>query len=393
MNAGQPASPSSPTARRGAPGGGGGGDNAEFPMHVFVVGLMQPTTKLAFEQWVREGDNETKELLQRISRTREELVSALTRSTPEAALRSLDAYIPCELGLMEGLGQAAAATGNPVARNIRVCWTSSVSVNFLKNPMVFNSMSSELFFSYMTAAFLHRAAAAQRFGTIFASQEAFDEGSKEVARSLCMAAGIFEFIRDTQCLQFKNVKYYFPPFCVQFEGELTVATRHGRLDPPVAEITEHFQTLFINLCLAEAQQIAVQKAMAKGTSDSLLSKLILDISQKYNNASFALKAITGVEFVESFRLYLTLNNLLFSGLTYKHLARDAHANGEYGRAVAYMQKAVGEVPEKPKGRFTDAAFQSFVNVYGAERDELVKLAKAYASDNDAIYYDRVPPES
>jgi hypothetical protein len=56
-------------------------------MHVFVVGLMQPTTKLAFEQWVREGDNETKELLQRISRTREELVSALTRSTPEAALR------------------------------------------------------------------------------------------------------------------------------------------------------------------------------------------------------------------------------------------------------------------------------------------------------------------
>jgi hypothetical protein len=31
-----------------------------------------------------------------------------------------------------------------------------------------------------TAAFLHRAAAAQRFGTIFASQEAFDEGSKEV---------------------------------------------------------------------------------------------------------------------------------------------------------------------------------------------------------------------
>lgn len=68
-------------------------------------------------------------------------------------------------------------------------------------------------------------------------------------------------------------------------------------------------------------------------------------------------------------------------------------NREYGRAVAYMQKAVGEVPEKPKGRFTDAAFQSFVNVYGAERDELVKLAKAYASDNDAIYYDRVPPES
>ena len=56
-------------------------------MHVFVVGLMQPTTKLAFEQWGREGDNETKELLQRISRTREELVSALTRSTPEAALR------------------------------------------------------------------------------------------------------------------------------------------------------------------------------------------------------------------------------------------------------------------------------------------------------------------
>jgi hypothetical protein len=38
-----------------------------------------------------------------------------------------------------------------------------------------------------------------------------------------------------------------------------------------------------SLCLAEAQQIAVQKAMAKGTSDSLLAKLILDISQKYNN--------------------------------------------------------------------------------------------------------------
>jgi len=35
---------------------------------------------------------------------------------------------------------------------IGVCWTSSVSVNFLKNPMVFNSMSSELFFSYMVRA-------------------------------------------------------------------------------------------------------------------------------------------------------------------------------------------------------------------------------------------------
>ncbi len=146
-------------------------------MHVFVVGLMQPTTKLAFEQWVREGDNETKELLQRISRTREELVSALTRSTPDAALRvrpgrknsfvlvtaslttacavvcvrwetshsmrtfhaswvwyeeervttlpcarvrSLSKTCPvCAAVQMAGLDEAAAATGNPVARNIR----------------------------------------------------------------------------------------------------------------------------------------------------------------------------------------------------------------------------------------------------------------------------------
>jgi hypothetical protein len=54
---------------------------------------------------------------------------------------------------------------------------------------------------------------------------------------------------------------------------------------------------------------------------------VADPKRSFIQASFALKAITGVEFVESFRLYLTLNNLLFSGLTYKHLARDAHANG------------------------------------------------------------------
>jgi hypothetical protein len=66
-------------------------------MHVFEVPLAQPTTKLAFEQWVREGDAETKELLQRISRTREDFVSALTRSTPDAALRVPLAHSPARL--------------------------------------------------------------------------------------------------------------------------------------------------------------------------------------------------------------------------------------------------------------------------------------------------------
>jgi hypothetical protein len=61
--------------------------------------------------------------------------------------------------------------------------------------------------------------------------------------------------------------------------------------------------------------------------------------------------------------------------------------------VAYIRKAVEEVPEKPKGRFTDAAFQSFVAIYGSERDELVKLAKAYAYDNDSIYYEHVRSHS
>jgi hypothetical protein len=38
-----------------------------------------------------------------------------------------------------------------------------------------------------------------------------------------------------------------------------------------------------SLCLAEAQQIAVQKALAKGASDSLMAKLVFDVAQKYNN--------------------------------------------------------------------------------------------------------------
>jgi hypothetical protein len=30
-----------------------------------------------------------------------------------------------------------------------VSWTSGINVNFQRNPMVFNSMSSELFFTYL----------------------------------------------------------------------------------------------------------------------------------------------------------------------------------------------------------------------------------------------------
>lgn len=67
-------------------------------------------------------------------------------------------------------------------------------------------------------------------------------------------------------------------------------------------------------------------------------------------------------------------------------------HSEYGRAVGYAQKAVAEVPQAPK-RPPDASLQSFLVTYGNEREELIKLAKNYAQDNDSIYYEAVPPES
>jgi programmed cell death 6-interacting protein len=243
-----------------------------------------------------------------------------------------------------------------------------LNVNHTRAPVSFDSFDWEIINVLLTIGLLYRSCA---YGKLrVTTTETFDVNSKEIARLLCVAAGIFEHIRDEWLPRFKGV----------------------RIEEAITELTPETYTALASISLAEAQEVSVRKAMIGGMSEGALAKLCIEISRQFGAAMSCIKNVpAGENFPESFRAYMAYSQALFAAISLKHQAKEAHAKGQYGIAVGLMQKAKNRLPEEPKR--WDTILTPFFEAYKMERAEILRLAQSFKTHNDRVYYDTVPDEA
>jgi len=285
--------------------------------------------------------------------------------SPEPALKAAETYLPCVLGLLAATRPLASAE---FFRALRLPWMSVLNVNHTRAPVSFDSFDWEIINVLLTIGLLYRSCA---YGKLrVTTTETFDVNSKEIARLLCVAAGIFEHIRDEWLPRFKGV----------------------RIEEAITELTPETYTALASISLAEAQEVSVRKAMIGGMSEGALAKLCIEISRQFGAAMSCIKNVpAGENFPESFRAYMAYSQALFAAISLKHQAKEAHAKGQYGIAVGLMQKAKNRLPEEPKR--WDTILTPFFEAYKMERAEILRLAQSFKTHNDRVYYDTVPDEA
>jgi hypothetical protein len=187
---------------------------------------------------------------------------------------------------------------------------------------------------------LHRAAAAHILaGTDDAN---FDANAKVMASQLRIAAGIFEYIATCQAPNTTGLlQERIPEKVPQTYTALSLYVKTTSLLRSISPITlVNFSFSFscsfsfsfsfsFRLCLAEAQQITVKKAMLARTSPSLVAKLMVDCRNRYAGVAAALRSISEgdgssptlqVEFLQPVLVhYVSVNRILIESLMYKYL--------------------------------------------------------------------------
>ncbi|CAM9863696.1 unnamed protein product [Ectocarpus sp. 6 AP-2014] len=207
------------------------------------------------------------------------------------------------------------------------------------------------------------------------------QGSKftEAGEHLRKAAGIFERLHKAEL--------------PRWVGDTSEAPRLVEAEPGICEGLVHF-------CLAEAQQMAIGKALVAGkTPKTLLARLCEGVRGQLEEAVSAMRkggSFSAYHKLDSpFLVHISFQQCMFRGLAYRFLAENAWAKDEYGVGLAYMTQACKYVEER-----RDAVSVGLPPLAGPLRNishdlktlqgEFRQLRDAYAKDNNSIYYEPVP---
>ena len=141
-------------------------------------------------------------------------------------------------------------------------------------------------------------------------------------------------------------------------------------------------------------QLSARTAAMKCISNELISKLCSDAAFRHSVANQHMNTVA-LQLQESFLpelLYYTENSArLFQGLAFYHLAKSRQEKGEHGPAIALFQLAAERISSIKRSSFSLPSLTPFYALVDSHKS-IVSLALARAiSENDTIYFDRVPP--
>eukprot|EP00904_Undaria_pinnatifida_P007827 jgi/Undpi1/4174/HiC_scaffold_16.g07541.m1 len=263
------------------------------------------------------------------------------------------------------------------------------------------------------------------------------------AQALCYADTVYNMLEDSQGSKFTEAGLHLRKAAGLFQrlnttelprwvGETAKAPRLVEVEPTVCEGLVHF-------CLAEAQQMAIGKALVGGkTPKTLLARLCGGVVRMLEDSVSAMRrggSSSVYERLDSpFLVHIAFQQSMFKALAYRFVAETAWAKDEHGIGVAYMaQASESRWPYAcrlsvsclggslallslggflyPTSRWTDDAckrveerrdatspglpplspalrniHQELHSLQGEFRD----LRNSYLKDNNSIYYDPVP---
>jgi len=338
-----------------------GTDALKVPIWIFKTPLSK-TPRLIFETTFKNLDHKTEETFKQLSIFREELRGTLEIESVQAIINSIERYMPGFFGLM----QAGEALPAEFSKFLKISWTTPIGLRYVSTPFMTNSFRWEVVMCMLTYGIAHRNMAHEMWKSVNFQASDFDDKSKSIAALLTKAAGVFDHIYQQQLSNWKV-----------------------RPDAPLPELNDELYLALSSICIAEAQEITIKKGLLKGTSAGAISKLCIDVHQKYEHASNLLKAMKGTEDVlpQLFN-YINVNIKVWKAFSFKLVAQDLYAKGEYGAALANIKAAAAAATEEKK----DPMLEQFLSGYNSERASIQDLLKKYTVENDTIYYDKVPNE-
>eukprot|EP01095_Lingulamoeba_sp_RSL-Kostka_P004777 TRINITY_DN15995_c0_g1_i1.p1 TRINITY_DN15995_c0_g1~~TRINITY_DN15995_c0_g1_i1.p1 ORF type:complete len:390 (+),score=95.52 TRINITY_DN15995_c0_g1_i1:48-1217(+) len=328
----------------------------------FVIPFSLP---IQFEKIFKNVTEETLQTLKTMSESRNNFITALDSDNPDEGLTASSYYIPCLMGLI----QAAQEVPQDIIKSkLSISWTSSVAKNFHNYAFVCDHWHFEAVSALISYGMLHRSKACTLLNSVN-SDDTFDLKSKEIAKHLCESAGIFNYINEVQMVKWNQ--------------------------KPFTEIPEKYTELYTALsCLsiAEAQQIALKKAIIKGTSNSLLAKLCKGIHNQYQHIDDLFINIdpnfAKNQLLAHFVFYIKTNAIIFKMLTFKYIGLNSYTNEKYGEAISYLKEAVrlSGLPLPKTGFKGDDMKQLFKE----QQQYITALCDRHIYENNHCYYDIVP---
>jgi len=317
---------------------------------------------LSFEGTFQNVDENTKVEFKKLTQMREDMRLVLDQDSPLSSINAIEKYLPHLLGLIN----ATDSLPQDFMKMVKINWTTVIGTKYSVNSLMCTSFKWELVMILIAYAIFHRNYAADLFkDAILGSNETSEEKIKLASKNLLKSAGIFQHIQTEQLS-----KWFQKP-----EG--------------LPEMTDDIYVALTSVCLAEAQELAIRKAI-KTTSKGLISKLAIDVSQKYQNAYDSIKKIKNSEQVlPPFMNYINSNIALWKGLAYQYVAELHYENAQFGASVTFITQACLEFKDFPKDSSLDAYFVE----YNQSKQQCKKMAEIYSHDNDTIYYESVTAQT
>lgn len=341
-------------------------DNSGLKLPIWIYKTPLPKTqRLQFENTFKNLDKKTEELFKNYTIVREEVRGALEIDSTSAIISTIERYMPAFFGLME----AAEALPPDFSKFLKISWTCPIGFKYNTTVFTTNTFRYEVVMAMLAYAIAHRNAAHDLLKNANVQDSDFEEQSKTIAQLLTKSAGVFDHI---YCQQLSNWK-----------------VRPENVQLP--ELCDELYLAMSTLCIAEAQEITIKKGLMKGTSVAAISKLCVDVFQKYeyiNNLLRNMKGCPASEVLPPLLNYVSINMKVWKAVSYKLVAMDCYSKGEYGVAVGNLKMASSIATEEKK----DPLLESFLSGYNNERTVIQELLKKYSSENDTIYYDKVPSD-
>jgi len=290
------------------------------------------------------------------------MLMAITSSPNiEDSFPAIERYIPLVLGLVQTVENNPGLKLND---SLTFTWSSVICERPMPAMFTINSIRYEAAMTILTLAFMHcnQAAIIMKKTT----EVDYEEKSKLAAQELRIAAGIFEYLHNSELPKWVTVPSERP-----------------------AEVLSQVANGLANMCVAQAQQMAIKKATLKGSSAGVISKLCIEVYRRYDNCLNGFKSVPKdfAEISSTLKAYVLLNQALWRGIALKYLAQEAYEKEEYGKAVSYLnlaEKQMKEIGIPPK-----SPLEVVKDDVNAETEKIVQMKIKYTKDNDMVYFHKL----
>jgi len=303
-------------------------------------------------------NEEARSLLRQATSQRARLMEVLSDPKVDArnVISAVDAYLPSIWRVTASM-QASSQSMVKLNKKLEFRWISSLN----KKGKEFHGQV----FLYETAFVLTIRAIFHRDAAKIVLEQASDN-YQDAGRELRSGAGIFDFVANDLLARWESPPENRPP-------ELVPLVHHC------------FSALF----LADAQRLAIAKAMTSETNATLIAKLLLGAAEKYEFATRNLQKVDKETFdniVPGLLEELGAFPAILRGCASNCLAQSAWARGEYGKGLAFAIDGARRLQMISMGKgLQNSPLQAALN---SAMGRALALEAEYQNDCNNVYFEK-----